>query len=132
MRDEHVSVTPTTVHALLKVRQADKLGKISSMPIFPAGPSDLWGKYKVVFPSLPQQFLTNVPVIGPPDKIDLLDKEGFAGKSKAILEVTADDLPAGEVHSRRVRFELPDDIKPGPGSEDIKVDFKLVEANTLP
>jgi hypothetical protein len=126
--EEYVTLTPTIVHTILQVRQADETLTISSMPIWAAGPSDLWGRYKVVFTSPLQPFLTNVTVIGPHDQIDLLKKQGATSKCKAYINVTSEDLPIGQVHSRRVRFDLPDDIHVAPASAGVQVDFKLVDA----
>jgi hypothetical protein len=125
--EEYVKLTPTIVHAILQVRQADETLTISSMPIWAAGPSDLWGKYKVVF-NLPQPFLTNVTVIGPHDKIEQLNKQGATSKCKAYIDVTTEDLPVGQLHSRHVRFDLPDGIRVAPASSGIQVDFKLADA----
>ncbi len=127
--EENVSLSPGTVRAILQVRQADETLMISSMPIWAAGPADLWGRYKVVF-SLPQPFLTNVMVIGPHDKIELLNKQGVNSKCKAYIDVTTDDLPVGQTHTRRVRFDLPEGIRVAPASAGIQVDFKLAEAAT--
>lgn len=127
-QEQYVTIAPVAVHAILQVRQADETLVISSMPIWAAGPSDLWGKYKVVYPSLLQPFLANVAVVGPHDQIEQLKRPGATSQCKAYIDVTSDDLPAGEVHNRRVRFDLPDGVHVAPASADTRVDFKLVDA----
>ena len=79
-------------------------------------------EYKVMC----DETVSNVTVIGPPDKIREL-REDLA-KPVAVLQVTGDDRD-GATRKRRLRFEdLPDpSIRVSPDDEKREIEFRLVK-----
>jgi hypothetical protein len=100
-----VTITPATVKATLDVRQSDVRYTIPSVPIFYSAPHNLTNlqKYKLEY----NPFITNVTVIGPPDKIELLRREEFP--KKARFEVSDQDVGRPTREARLV-FDLPDGV----------------------
>ncbi len=122
---ENVTYTPSSVKATFEIKQADQKYTIPSVAIFISGPRNLLKRYNVECADT----LANVTVIGPPDQIDLLRRED-SPKPKAELEVSRDDLPAGVVHTGRLRFLFPDradGVRVSPEDAQRAVEYKLVE-----
>lgn len=123
-QDRNVTYTPNKVTAAFEVRQADVKYTIPSMAVFVAGPQNLLSQYRVdCAPSV-----ANVTVIGPPDKIELLQREDFP-KPKAVLEVSGDDLPADVPRPpRRLIYRgLPEGVRVSPADEQRALEFTLVK-----
>lgn len=116
------SLQPERVRATFRVRQADVVLTLPSVPIFPLAPQTLLDTYRPVFePTLP-----NVTVIGPRDVIESL-RNGTAGRMpRAILELSRDDLPPGRPRMRQVRFDLPEGVRVSPEDARREVEFTLV------
>jgi len=117
---KHVSVTPASVHVTVRIKQADVERKIDSMAVFKLTPSALEREYEVIYDPI----LPNVKVIGPPDKIELLQTNAFI--PKAVFEVSVED-PKNRPITRRVRYELPPGVRVAPDDEGRTIEFRLVK-----
>lgn len=119
--EPNVSITPATVKATLEVRQPDRQLRLPSMVVFPSGPAFLLKQYRVACPDV----INNVNVVGPPDKIAMLERPDYP-KPWALLEVSRDDA-TGAFRKKRLRFmDLPDLVQVMPEDAQREVEFKLV------
>lgn len=128
VREDHITITPSTVKVSFDVKQSNIEYPINSMAIFTIAPPGLLDRYKVVIANN-NPFLTNVTVIGPQEKIELIQKDSIVPKPRATLEVTREDLPAGESRLRRLRYELPEGVTVSPDDAKREVEFKLIDRN---
>lgn len=116
------SLQPERVRASFRVRQADVALTLPAVPIFPLAPQTLLDEFRPVFePTLP-----NVTVVGPPEIIEALRAGTATRMPRAILELSRDDLPAGRVRRRQVRFDLPEGVRVSPDDSRREVEFTLV------
>lgn len=119
-----VSFTPTTVTATFTVRQAEEKYINPSMPVWVLAPPILADRgYKVVIVSNPN--LANVTLLASPEIIAQLKNGSLTPKPRAHIEVSLDDLPAGTVRTRQVKYDLPDGVRVLPDDLARTVDFKL-------
>ncbi len=131
LEDERVTVNgPTTVHASIDVRQADKTLHIRSLPITVDSTDGLLDKYKIEWLRPNQPVLQNITVTGPPEIIDAMDRPEFEPKAKARLVLTPQDV--GERHSKVVKYDLPDPVHIIDDDKNRTVEFRLVDKSTLP
>jgi hypothetical protein len=126
VEDPNVALGLTKANVSLRLRQSDVEYTIPSMSIFVIVPPTMMGRYRVVigdgaFPTIP-----NVRVSGAPAKIELLKREDFTPRPKALLEVTSEDRP-GEIHTRRLRYDLPEGITVHPQDARREIEFRVVE-----
>ncbi len=122
LRDEpHVTITPNTIKVALEVRQADRQLRLPSVVVYPSGPAFLLRQNRVECPDT----ITNVTVVGPPDKIALLERSDYP-KPWALLEVRTDDA-TGSTRRKRLRImDLPKGVEPVPEDAQREVEFKIV------
>src|SRR5687768_16344483 len=84
----NVSIAPTKVNATLTVRQADEEYEMPFMVVFTSLPAQLQRRYSVEC----EETISNVKLIGPPDKIAPLKQENYQGpRPYAVLEVSRED-----------------------------------------
>ncbi|MGH7214707.1 MAG: hypothetical protein ACREIT_08085 [Tepidisphaeraceae bacterium] len=127
IKDEHVNLSATKVHASLKVRASDVSFTIPSMPVFVIAPPNLIENHKVVIrdnnPSV-----ASVTVTGPQAKIEMLAQDALVPKPKAVLEITRDDLTnPGEPRTRRLSYDLPQGLSVSPEDAKKEIEFRIVE-----
>jgi hypothetical protein len=103
---ERVAPKPDTVSATVEVGQSDVAFLISSMPVFAVVSGELTQKYFVKH----DQFLTNVWVFGPPEKIKALENFTLTPRPQARFQVTADDV-GGKRVTRELEYVLPEGIR---------------------
>lgn len=105
--DPKTPVRPATVSATLEVGQADEEYEIASVPVFPLVEVDplALDSHRLRF----DQFVSNVLVVGTPDKIKRLQDSSVKPRPKARFEVTDNDVGKQRV-SRELKFELPEGI----------------------
>jgi hypothetical protein len=87
LRHPLVSVNPTKVRAVLRVKQPDVDHVLPTMSVFELRPPGVLDNYQVSFP--PQLF--NVRLVGPPEEIALLQSDRYS-KPVAILEIRPEDI----------------------------------------
>jgi hypothetical protein len=129
-RDDHVTLTPAKVKASVQVKESDATLTIAVMSIFVQHPPGLLDGFQVVFLNPDKPILTNVTVVGPPDKIEQMQKEDFSPKPKAILEVARED--AGEARTRRLKYDLPEGVRVSPDDARREIEFKLTTRTASP
>src|SRR5687768_404898 len=88
--DPKIPVRPSTVSAQVEVGQADVEGVIASVPVFPLVEVDqqAMDNLKLRF----DQFVSNVKVVGPPEKIRRLDDASVRPRPKATFVVSDNDV----------------------------------------
>jgi hypothetical protein len=110
------------------IRQSDVQFTIPSVVVNLEGPSFVLDQYKVQF----KDTIYDVKVIGPPDKIQALQRDDTP-KPYAVLHVTGDDRPTANStgqHTRRLEFKMPDGVRLDPQDDQRSIDFTLVERPT--
>jgi hypothetical protein len=125
LSDPSLSFAPAQVQAVLSVRESDVSYTIQSVPIWVYGVPGVLAKYRVECPAT----IPNVTATGPADKIDLLKRDDFSPKPRAMLEVRSDDAGRAS-QSRRVRFDfgpLDPSIRVNDEGSLPPVEFHLVE-----
>ena len=120
-----LTFTPASVNVSLYANPLQPTFTIPSMFISVQKPLNMDGKYRVEVSPI---VLTNVRVIGPQDKIDLLRTDKATPRPAAVLTVTADDI--GKDGRRAVRYELPAGVQAV--DRPVEVDFKLIELTDSP
>jgi hypothetical protein len=120
--DKNLLPTPATVAAHVDVRK-DVTWPLPSIPVYLLSPPGFDDKYRVVY----ETTLPNVTVIGPEEQIRALQNPNSKLEIKAYLEVSAADLPVDMEHERRLRFELPEGIRPSPDDAQRTIKFTLSE-----
>ena len=100
IRDDQVTLATSRVSVALTVRQQDVEYVYPSMPVWILRPENF--EYGVEF----DEFIANVVLIGPPDKINAIKQPTFAPKPKAYFQVSTEDLPVGVRRSRRLEYDL--------------------------
>lgn len=119
LRGEHVSINPGSVRATLEVRDQDQTARLPYLVVHQVVPPNLLKEYRI---EAPEQVF-NVEVVGPPDKIELLEKLEYEPKPKALLEISRDDA-TGQPRRRRLRIiDLPQGVSEVTAQE---VDFRLI------
>jgi hypothetical protein len=129
-RDDHVTLAPAKVKASVHVKESDASYTIAVMSIFVQHPPGLLDGFQVEFVNPDKPILTNVTVVGPPDRIEALQKEDFSPKPKAILEVARED--AGEPRTRRLKYDLPEGVRVIPEDARREIEFKLINRTAAP
>lgn len=125
--ENNITFNPPRVSATIHIRQTDRQIIYPSMPIWPLMAPTLQDKYKVAFEG-GSAVITNVPLVGPPERIALLEDPNFTPRPKAVLEVTSSDLPPGQPRTRRLEFDdLPEGVRVAPGYAQNEITFELVE-----
>jgi len=108
MSDPRVVIRPGTVSASVEVGQADVSYRIDSLPVFPVPTPDVWQKQTIRY----NQFLSNVNVYGPPDKIEQLRNGTLKPTPEARFKVTDNDV-GGKKVTRDLDYILPQGISKG-------------------
>jgi hypothetical protein len=124
LSDRSVTVKPAVVTATLEVRQSDVRFDIPSVPVSAEVSDGVINKYNIRF----DQFLPNVPVWGPPDKIQQLRDGTLTPKPRARFAVSELDyrkrttadleyvLPPGITLRDEARKTIEFDLVPQEGS----------------
>src|SRR5439155_3908465 len=129
LEDERVTAQgPSTVHANVDVRQADKTLLIRSMTITYDSTEGLLEKYKVEWLRPTQNVLPNVTVTGPPEVVDAMQRPDFEPKPKARLVLTPQD--AGDRRSKVVQYDLPRGVDVSDDDKNRTVEFRLSDKAT--
>lgn len=102
------TVRPATVSATLEVGQADVPHLIASVPVFPTIAVDQQTLQNYTLRH--DQFLSNVRVYGPPEKIRQLESFTLNPRPEAHFKVIDNDLGKQRV-TRELRYELPEGIR---------------------
>ena len=108
-----LTIEPPSVHATLDVRAADVPGVIASVPIVIEAPPAMLRINEI---NLTIPTLANLHVIGPPDQVSGLVNQNL--QARAVLDV--DTSGQG-----KVKYELPDGVRPAPGETDRTVGFTV-------
>ena len=106
--DPKVQPKPSTVSATVEVGQADVPFDIASVPVFPTIAVDQQTLQSYTLRH--DQFLSNVRVYGPPEKIRQLETFTLSPRPEAHFKVVDNDLGKQRV-TRELRFELPEGIR---------------------
>ena len=120
LNDPKVSVRPGAVSATVEVGQADVAGVISSLPVFPVPTPDVWQNQTIRY----NQFLSNVRVYGPPDKIKQLLNFTLKPPPEARFKVTDNDV-GGKRVTRDLEYVLPKGLYTGEDAPK-QIEFELV------
>jgi hypothetical protein len=115
-----VVVRPSAVSASVEVGQADMSFTIPSLPVFPVPTPDVWQKQTIRY----TQFLPNVNVYGPPDKIEQLKNGTLKPTPEARFKVTDNDV-GGKKVTRELDYVLPQGISKGDDAPK-QIEFELV------
>ena len=108
--DPKITIRPTTVAAMLEVGQADVSHLVDSLPVFPTMAVDQQTLQNYTLRH--DQFLSNVRVYGPPEKIRQLQSFTVTARPEAHFKVTDNDLGKQRI-TRELRYELPEGIRLG-------------------
>jgi len=125
--DTHVTMTPKSVSAHVKVKQVEGQLVYDTMTIFVTTPYNFSDRYKVKLLG-DDPFIHNVTLLGPPDVLAAMKKEDFHPKPVARVTVTSDDLPPGVRRTRELKFELPDGVRVAEVDSHRSVEFMIVDA----
>ena len=106
--DAKVTVRPGSVSASVDVGLADISYDIPSLPAFPIFKIDPQMLQNYTLRYEQSQFLSNVRVYGPPEKIDQF--KNFALTPEAHFKVT--DADVGKKVTRELQYELPEGVHP--------------------
>jgi hypothetical protein len=123
-----VSYLPAVASGLFDVRPLDDEGTLRLTVVNLEIPKNISDRYEVKY----ENTITNLRVIGPPDKIDELMRENSV-KPYLVLKVTGQDRP-GVTRPRLLEFrQLPDQVRLHPeDAPKINIDFTLVERAPQP
>lgn len=108
--DPRATIHPATVSATVEVGQADVPGSIASLPVFPIIAGDM-KNYTLKY----NEFLSSVPVYGPPDKIRQLEADALTPRPEVRFKVTDSDIVARR-GTRDLEYVLPEGIHRGDGA----------------
>ena len=127
----NVKVLPNTVVATVDVKNAERETQIEAIPIWPLYPPEMPGKFEA---KLDANFVYNVFVVGPADQIERIRNGTAEPSPKAILEIAPEDATKPNVPPKRVRIELPEGVRVGPQSQNVRVGYSVVPVgdNTEP
>ncbi len=120
-----ITIVPDSVKASFAIRSAGVKYVIPSLPVFALSSGTFLDEYRAVF----EPVVKNVGVTGPPDVITALKMDKLPLRPKAVLEFSREDLPAGTVRSRKLRFELPAGVTVLPEEADREFTFTLQKRN---
>lgn len=123
--DPTLSFTPNTIKVVLEVNPLEPKFTIPSMSISVQKPLNMDSRYRIEVTPI---ILTNVSVVGPQDKIDLIRLDKASPRPTAVLVVTTEDIGKDGRHA--VRYDLP----PGVRAVDTprEVEFRIVEVGGPP
>jgi hypothetical protein len=116
---ENVAITPGTVKANLEVRQANRQYKIPYVVVYPVGAANLLKQFRIEA----TESIPNVTVVGPPDKIALIERGEFT--PEAILKFSREDAD-GTTRRRRLQFNLPEGVTVSPEDAQREGELRLV------
>jgi hypothetical protein len=131
LHGENITLTPTTVHAILDIREADVPLHVDAMPIFVMAPTNVSDKYRVVMSINGRETtsLANVTLVGPPKTIEMMQRPDFAPKPKAYIEVSSEDETNPK--PKLLQFDkLPEGVVVSPDDKQKTVDIKLIDRST--
>jgi hypothetical protein len=123
-RDDRLTITPSTVHAVLDVRPADVDYTIPALPITVEATAAFWHKYDVIFPG--GESIANINVSGPQQQIEQLSKGTYA--AKAVLDVSRDDF--GHEQPKPLEYHLGEGVHVKPEDANRTVEFKIVQRDS--
>jgi hypothetical protein len=127
--DPQLRIDRATVAARVTVRAADARFEIPSIPVFPLASMKLLDDYRAEFPPT----LTNVSVTGPADRIEALRRNWqTTANLRAVLSISRDDLPEGQVRRRKLLYMLPEGITATPEQQAKEVEFTLTSRLPIP
>ncbi len=119
----HVTLSPTTVNATLRVREQDVSYTMNQMTIFLSHPPGMLDKYRVEYDPI----LERVTLIGPPHLIEAIRNQTINPRPKARLEVT-DDIPIGVEQERTLYFDdLPEGVTVSREDQRRRIRFTIYE-----
>ncbi|MCS7032462.1 MAG: hypothetical protein NZ561_00530 [Phycisphaerae bacterium] len=122
--------TPGSVVATLDVRSDDVTVMLSSVPVFASVPPSFADEYRL---TLNPPFIANVRVIGPPEQIALLQREGgfpYRAQLDFLPSELTQDLPIGRARTKKPTFILPEGVRVDPAEMDrIAVEWSLSRRN---
>lgn len=118
---DHITLTPASVNATLRVREQNVSYTMNQMTIFLSQPPGMVERYRVEFDPI----LERVTLIGPPHLIELIRDQTINPRPKARLEVTA-DMPIGIEQERTLRFDdLPEGVTVSREDERRRIRFTI-------
>lgn len=118
--DAAVRVWPENVNATLDVKPADTPFVIDSLPVSKEIVGDVEETHRIVFQP---KFIPGVAVVGPAEKIKLLEAKAFAPVAR--FKVTPLDIGPGTV-TRELEYVLPEGVRLRDGSGLKTIDFQVV------
>lgn len=122
----HITLTPATVNATLRVREQDVSFTMNQMTIFLSQPPGMVERYRVEFDPI----LERVTLVGPPHLIAAIRDQTINPLPKARLEVTA-DMPIGIEQERSLRFDdLPEGVTVSRDDARRRIRFTIHPRNT--
>jgi hypothetical protein len=124
--ESHVTISPTSVSATVKVKQVEDRLVYRTMTIFVTTPYNFSDRYRVKLIGDP--FVHDITLLGPAEVLSAMQKEDFHPKPLARLTVTSDDLPPGTTRTRELKFELPEGVRVSPEDSHHSVQFTIEDA----
>jgi hypothetical protein len=103
------------------VRPADAQYLIETLPVSKDIVGDVDETHKIVFQT---KFIPGVTVVGPLEKIKLLESKAFAPVAR--FKVTPLDIGAGTV-TRELEYVLPEGVRLRDGTAPKTIDFQVVQ-----
>jgi hypothetical protein len=124
--EPHVSYAPNNIKATLEVTQPEREIRLPYLVVYPLAASNLHKQYRIECP----ETIPNVRVVGPPDKIALLELPDHEPKPKAVFDVRLDDA-TGETRRKRWRaMDLPEGVRVVADDRQPEIEFRLVPASS--
>jgi len=123
-RDERLTITPSTVHAMLDVRPADVDYTIPALPITLQAPASFWHSYDVVLTA--GESVANITVSGPQAQIERLSNHTYP--AKAILDVSRDDY--GHEQPKPLKYDLGEGVHVKSDDANRTIEYKIVKRDT--
>jgi len=120
--DHHRVVTPSEVSVSFNVREANATYTIPSVAVFVLASANIQSQYKIAYdPILPR-----VTVVGPPQKIELLRREDYQPKPRAVLDLSKSDVENPRLKTLRF-IDLPEGVTVDDASARREVTFTATE-----
>jgi hypothetical protein len=118
------------VTATLVVREDNRTYTVERMPIWLMQPTDPEDPDRVIIEQPPNGVLFNVPVIGPPDKIALLEDPDYSPRPVAFLRIT--EQQTNVPFTRELEFDLPEGVTVAPSFTQREATYHLAEREPAP
>ena len=102
-------ISPATVSAQIEVRRSDAEWTLNGVAVYAACPQiDKADKLKPSYSTV----INGITVVGPPDAIERLKRQGSTEGYKASFFVTDWTSPTGTPHEAKLNLELPPGVRP--------------------